>query len=385
VVRIEAVDTLLIDVPTIRPHVLAMATMHCQTICLVRIRCSDGTEGIGEASTIGGLSYGPESPEGIQLAIDTYFRPVLLTCDAGRPASAMAALSAAIVDNFFAKCAIETALLDAQGKRFGLPLSELLGGRVRDNVPVLWTLASGDTKSDIEEAERMLEARRHEAFKLKIGKRSVAEDVAHVAAIKRALGDRASIRVDVNQAWSETDARLGLRLLVDAGVDLVEQPIEGANRAGLARLRALGLIPIMADEALRGPNDAFAIASIGAADVFSVKIEQSGGLSAARRVYAIAEAAGVELYGGTMLESGVGTIASAQLFATFPKLHWGTELFGPLLLTEEILAQPLVYGDFALALPTGPGLGIALDEERLAFFRRGASRRTISIPTRAGA
>jgi muconate cycloisomerase len=60
-------------------------------------------------------------------------------------------------------------------------------------------------------------------------------------------------------------------------------------------------------------------------------------------------------------------------------------LFGPLLLTEEILAQPLVYGDFALALPTGPGLGIALDEERLAFFRRGASRRTISIPTRAGA
>ena len=384
-VRIEAVDTLLIDVPTIRPHVLAMATMHCQTICLVRIRCSDGTEGIGEASTIGGLSYGPESPEGIQLAIDTYFTPVLLTCDAGRPASAMAALSAAIVDNFLAQFAIETALLDAQGKRFGLPLSELLGGRVRDNVPVLWTLASGDTKSDIEEAERMLEARRHEAFKLKIGKRSVAEDVAHVAAIKRALGDRASIRVDVNQAWSETDARLGLRLLVDAGVDLVEQPIEGANRAGLARLRALGLIPIMADEALRGPNDALAIASIGAADVFSVKIEQSGGLSAARRVYAIAEAAGVELYGGTMLESGVGTIASAQLFATFPKLHWGTELFGPLLLTEEILAQPLVYGDFALALPTGPGLGIALDDERLAFFRRGASRRTISIPTRAGA
>ena len=187
-VRIEAVDTLLIDVPTIRPHVLAMATMHCQTICLVRIRCSDGTEGIGEASTIGGLSYSPESPEGIQLAIDTYFTPVLLTCDAGRPASAMAALSAAIVDNFFAKCAIETALLDAQGKRFGLPLSELLGGRVRDNVPVLWTLASGDTKSDIEEAERMLEARRHEAFKLKIGKRSVAEDVAHVAAIKRASG-----------------------------------------------------------------------------------------------------------------------------------------------------------------------------------------------------
>jgi muconate cycloisomerase len=383
VVRIEAVDTLLIDVPTIRPHVLAMATMHCQTLCLVRIRCSDGTEGIGEATTIGGLSYGPESPEGIQLAIDTYFRPVLLTCDAKRPAAAMAAISAAIVDNFFAKCAIETALLDAQGKRFGLPLSELLGGRLRDSVPVLWTLASGDTRNDIEEAERMLEARRHDAFKLKIGKRSVAEDVAHVAAIKRELGDRASIRVDVNQAWSESNARLGLRLLADAGVDLVEQPIDGANHEGLARLRALGLIPIMTDEALRGPHDALSLASSGAADAFSVKIEQSGGLTAARRVQAIAEAAGVELYGGTMLEAGIGTIASAQLFATFPRLHWGTELFGPLLLTEEILAEPLAYGDFALALPTGPGLGVALDEERVAFLRRGAARRTHSIPTRA--
>jgi muconate cycloisomerase len=383
VVRIEAVDTLLIDVPTIRPHVLAMATMHCQTLCLVRIRCSDGTEGIGEATTIGGLSYGPESPEGIQLAIDTYFRPVLLTCDAKRPAAAMAAISAAIVDNFFAKCAIETALLDAQGKRFGLPLSELLGGRLRDSVPVLWTLASGDTRNDIEEAERMLEARRHDAFKLKIGKRSVAEDVAHVAAIKRELSDRASIRVDVNQAWSESNARLGLRLLADAGVDLVEQPIDGANHEGLARLRALGLIPIMTDEALRGPHDALSLASSGAADAFSVKIEQSGGLTAARRVQAIAEAAGVELYGGTMLEAGIGTIASAQLFATFPRLHWGTELFGPLLLTEEILAEPLAYGDFALALPTGPGLGVALDEERVAFLRRGAARRTHSIPTRA--
>ena len=58
-----------------------------------------------------------------------------------------------------------------------------------------------------------------------------------------------------------------------------------------------------------------------------------------------------------MLEAGVGTAASAHVFATFPKLAWGTELFGPLLLTEEILTEPLDYAEFSLAVPTGPGLG----------------------------
>jgi muconate cycloisomerase len=381
-VRVERVETFLVDVPTIRPHVLAMATMYRQTLCIVRLHCSDGTVGIGEATTIGGLAYGDESPEGIKLAIDTYFAPVLTTCDADRPASAMAALAKTIVGNHFAKCAIETALLDAMGKRVGLPVSELLGGRVRDAVPVLWTLASGDTARDIAEAEEMIDRRRHDMFKLKIGKRAVGEDVAHVAAIKKALGARASVRVDVNQAWDEVSARRGIDMLADAGVDLVEQPIARANRAGMARLVQRARIPIMADEALRGPDDAYDFAVRTAADVLAVKIEQSGGLFAAKRVQAIADAAGIGLYGGTMLEAGVGTIASAHVFATFPQLAWGTELFGPLLLTEEILAEPLGYGEFALKVPQGPGLGIALDEDRIAFLRRDASRPTTLIPAK---
>ena len=106
------------------------------------------------------------------------------------------------------------------------------------------------------------------------------------------------------------------------------------------------------------------------ADVFAIKIEQSGGLMNSQRVAAIADAAGIGLYGGTMLEGGVGTIASAQVFATFANLQWGTELFGPLLLTEEILRTPLDYSDFELTVPSGPGLGIELDDERVRFFAR---------------
>lgn len=380
--RISSIDAVLVDVPTIRPHILAMATMYRQTLCLVRIHCDDGIVGIGEATTIGGLAYGPESPETIKLAIDTYCTPLLEGGDATRPAELCALLGRHLVGNNFAKCAIETALLDAQGQRCGLPVSEFLGGRVRDRLPVLWTLASGTTETDIAEAEAMIAARRHNVFKLKIGKRPLSEDVAHVGAIKRALGDAASIRVDVNMAWDEPTARKGIAMLADVGCDLVEQPIIRHNRAGMARLVKRAQIPIMADEALNGPASAYDYAVHAAADVFAVKIEQSGGLFAACQVQAVADAAGVALYGGTMLEAGVGTIASAHTFSTFPRIAFGTELFGPLLLTEEILQQPLDYSEFSLAVPVGPGLGIALDEDRVNFFRRDAAHKTISVPQR---
>ncbi|WP_304441861.1 muconate/chloromuconate family cycloisomerase [Collimonas sp. PA-H2] len=367
---IENIEVMLLDVPTIRPHRLSVATMHRQTLVLLRLASSDGIVGWGEATTIGGLAYGGESPESIKINIDTYIAPLLLGRDASQVALLMALVAKNVQGNRFAKCALETALCDAQAQRLGVPLSALFGGRVRDSLPVAWTLASGDTARDIAEAEKMLDLRRHNIFKLKIGLRPVREDAAHVAAIKRALGERASVRVDVNQAWSETDALLGMALLQDAGVDLVEQPIAARNHAGLRQLRAKCSMPLMADEALHGPLDAMALARLHAVDVFAVKITQSGGLTGAQQVAAIAAAAHIGLYGGTMLEGAIGTMASAQLFAGFPQLAWGTELFGPLLLTEEILQAPLVYQDFCLQLPAAPGLGIALDEERLDFLRR---------------
>ena len=371
---IERIETVLVDLPTVRPHKLAVATMNGQTLMLVRIHCSDGSIGIGEGTTIGGLAYGGESPESMKLAIDTYFAPVMLGQDACRIQALMARIGRMVKDNRFAKSAVETALLDAHGKRLGLPVSELLGGRRRDSLAVAWTLASGNTQADIAEAEAMLARRRHNVFKLKIGARGVRDDVAHVAAIKRALGDHVSIRVDVNMAWNETDAAWAMPALADAGCELVEQPV--ATAAALSRLVRRFPVALMADESLTGPESAFELARVQGADVFAIKIEQSGGLFAAQRVAAIADAAGIGLYGGTMLEGGVGTIASAQLFATFANLQWGTELFGPLLLTEEILAEPLDYHDFELHLPHGPGLGIALDEDRLAFFARSGLHRS---------
>lgn len=365
---IERIETCLVDLPTIRPHKLSVATMHGQTLMLVKVFCSDGITGIGEATTIAGMAYGPESPESMKLVTDAYLAPASIGRDATRIQLLMAHLAKLVRVNHFSKSALETALLDAHGRRLGVPVSELLGGRHRERLPVAWTLASGDTDRDIAEAEMMLERRRHKIFKLKIGAKEVKADIKHVADIKRALGDRGSVRVDVNMAWSETQAAWAIPALVDAGCDLVEQPV--ASAAALARLMRRFPVGLMADEILQGPQSAFEIAKQEGADVFAIKIEQSGGLFAAQRVAAIADAAGIELYGGTMLEGAVSTIASAQLFASLPNLQWGTELFGPLLITEEILTQPLDYSDFGLTVPNGPGLGIELDTDRIKRFTR---------------
>ena len=369
-VRIEQIEVVIADIPTVRPHVLAMTTMHSQAVVLVFLRRSDGIFGVGEATTIGGLAYGEESPESIKVNIETYFAPILQSCDADDVAACMALLSGHIVGNRFAKCAIETALLDGLGQARGLPVSELLGGRRVDRLEVAWTLASGDTALDIEEGKRVFEARRHRHFKLKIGKRDVEADCAHVGAIAKAFEGKASVRVDVNQAWSRGQAAKGAAMLQDAGVVLIEQPLAKSDFEGMAELTANCDIAIMADEALTGPDSARQLAKEHAGDAFSLKITQSGGLVPAAEVAVIAREANIALYGGTMLEGGIGTAASAHLFACLPDLVWHTELFGPLLMTEEFLTEPLVYRDFGLVVPDGPGLGVRVDRGKLDLFRR---------------
>ena len=239
-VVIEQVETMLVDLPTIRPHKLSMATMNGQTLMLVRVRCSDGTMGIGEGTTIGGLAYGAESPEGMKLAIDTYFAPLMMGADASRVPALMARLNTSIRDNRFAKCAVETALFDALGHRTGLPVSELLGGRQRDRLPVAWTLASGDTGRDIDEARRMLELRRHKIFKLKIGRRSVQEDVEHVAAIKKAQGQVGADAQGLSQSYSMPDEPASKTIERLGGKEAVQRLEQVAEVSGAAEALRTG-------------------------------------------------------------------------------------------------------------------------------------------------
>lgn len=367
---IKDIETYLVDLPTIRPHHLSMTEMRMQSMVIIRIIYADGTEGVGEATTIGGLSYGVESPESIKLNIDTYFKPLLLNQEADNVNYLMSVINKNVRGNEIAKSGIETALLDAKAKRLSVPLHSLLGGALTDSLPVLWTLASGKTETDIEEAKQLLAEKRHNVFKLKIGWQHPQLAVNHVVAIKKALGDEVKITVDVNQAWSESTAKQYIGKLQDGGVDLIEQPIPAANIEGMARLTQQFSIPIMADESLGQLPDAYKLAQLRSTDVFALKIGKSGGLYETQKQAAIAEASGIELYGGTLLEGTIGSMASAHVFSTLKNMSWGTELFGPLLLTDDIVKESIEFHDFSLHLTDKPGLGLELDMDKINKYKR---------------
>ncbi len=377
---IESIDAVLVDLPTIRAHKLAMTTLSSQTLVIVLLRTSDGLTGLGEATTIGGLAYGEQSPESIKVNIDTYLRPLLIGQDATRVQAAMRRVDASVQGNSFAKAAVETALLDAHGQRLGVPVHVLLGGAVRDTLPVLWTLASGDAQRDVAEGLSLIEARRHRVFKLKIGTRAWRDDVAHVAAIRQGLGESVMLTCDVNQAWDEPTAVQAIAALESLGVGLIEQPVARRNRRALARLAQRFDVAIMADEAVHDAIDASELARDAAADVFALKVSQAGGLWPTLRACAVADAAGVGVYGGTLLEGSVGSVAAAHVFAACPQLAWGTELFGPLLLTDDIVVERPVYRDFALEVPQQPGLGVQIDADKLSYYRRDRQRTSLGMP-----
>jgi muconate cycloisomerase len=367
---IQSIEAILVDIPTIRPHKLSMTTMGVQTMVIVRMQDSDGLEGLGEATTIGGLAYGPESPESVKLTIDHYMAPLLI----GQPVNSINALRVrlgrVIRGNNLAKSAIETALLDLQGKHLNRPVSDLLGGAVHHHIPVLWTLASGDTAKDIDEALSLIAANRYCDFKLKIGARAVMDDVRHVAAIKAAVGDTTSVRVDVNQAWDEATAAKGMAELQTAGIDLVEQPTPMKDHAALVRLSSKFHIPLLADEAVADAADGYNLAAAGFAGAYALKIAKAGGPARALELAHVASAAGIGLYGGTLLEGTIGTAAALHAWSTLDTLHWGSEMFGPLLMKDDIVTKPLNFHNNGVDLPAGPGLGLEIDEDKLNEYRR---------------
>lgn len=377
-VKIERIETILVDVPTRRPHKLAFATVTEQNYVLVRIHAG-GLVGIGEAATIGGPRWGDESTEAIKANIDRYIAPVIVGQNALNLNVLEGRLERCIRGNSFARAAVNMALYDLAARANGLSVASLLGGPVETAIELAWTLASGSTDTDIAEAEEMLTLKRHRHFKVKIGFGDPDRDVAHVARLAETLAGRASMRVDVNQGWDEHTASRLIPRLEAAGVALVEQPLPRWNVEGMARIAAQSKLAIMADEGVASVHDAMAHARARAADVFALKVTKAGGYAETRRVAAVARGAGLSLYGGCMLETGIGTAAYLQLFSTLAPLTWGCELFGPMLLDHGLTTAPLDVRDFAIHLPQGPGIGVALDEAKLAFFRRDRGGSSVSV------
>lgn len=374
---IERIEARILDIPTIRPHKLSFGAIQRQSPVIVQLWLNNGACGFCEAATIGGPSWNEESPESIAHAIAHYLAPAVVQQKAGCIEHVLTRMDLACKGNAFAKSAVEMALIDALARTLDIPAWQLLGGKVHDSLPLAWTLASGDVQRDLQEAQLRLEQGRHRIFKMKIGARTPQADVAHVTQIARGLPDSATLTVDVNQAWDGNTARRYLPELIDAGVSLIEQPVAKWNVPAMAQLcQELRGALVMADETVCTPQDAMMLARASASHVFSLKVAKHGGLLRTRQVAAVAQAADIGWYGGTMLETSIGSAASAHVFSTLSGEHHGCELFGPQLLVDDIVENPMPIRDFCLQLPDGPGYGVQVSLQQLDRFDRQRSGQT---------
>jgi muconate/chloromuconate cycloisomerase len=368
--KITAVETTLLDIPFVRPHHLSFGTIAEANFVLVRLRTDQGLEGLGEAVTLGGPTWGEESVESIQATIERYLAPELIGQDPFGIEAINQRLARRVRGNLFARSALEMACFDLLGKALDQPLYNLLGGLVRDRLPLSWSLAIGDPAAEIAEAERLMAQQRHFIFKIKVGEQAPETDVRRVGEIARALDGRARLRVDANQGWDELTALATIPKLEPLGVELMEQPVPRWNLEALARIAARVDLPIMADESVCTPHDAIALVVRQAADVFALKLAKAGGILASKAVAAIASAAGLPCYIGCMIETGVGTAAYAHFGASTPVVTLGCELFGPLMLVEDIVQPPIRFGQGDILVPSGPGLGVTLDQALVEKYRR---------------
>jgi muconate cycloisomerase len=368
--RVESVRTSLLNIPLVRPHVTSVARIQYQSSVLVRVRTTDGVEGFGEAVVPGGPWWSGDSIEGIEALIHRYLAPLLIGEDAANIDFQIQRLNRLVPGAHFAKAGVDMALWDARGKSLGVPVYQLLGGADRSRLPVTWAPGADAAEVVAREIQEKLAKGVHSSFKLKMGKTDPESDVARIADVSRRIPAGTPLAVDLNGAWDELTARRWIPALCDVGVSLIEQPLARWDLEGLARILSLTKAAIMADESLIDVHDAQRLAQSRAVNVFAQKLAKSGGIREVQRIGVIAEACGISCYGGTTIESSLGTAAAVHAFCASGSLTAGTELFGPLLLADDIVEEPIRYSDGYVHLNGGPGFGVALDERKIAKYAR---------------
>src|SRR5947207_11445141 len=210
--------------PFRRPHHMSFTTLEAVNFVFVRLETSDGLVGWGEAACLGGPTWSEESAESIAATIERYIAPWLRGRDAAHIEALRVEMARRIQGNPFARAAIEMALWDLNGRALGVPVHRLLGGRVRDRVPLSWSLAVTDPKAEVEEARAMV-ARGHRIFKIKTGAHSLVDDLRRVESIRAAVGPDVSLRVDANQGWDRATAFKAIQAMTPHDLGFVEQPL----------------------------------------------------------------------------------------------------------------------------------------------------------------
>jgi muconate cycloisomerase len=327
---------------------------------IVRIATDGSIAGWGEAAP---WAVFTGTAEANALGIHAYLRPLLLGADPFDVTRIMLEADHALVGHPEGKAAVEMALLDIVGQRLGVPVASLFGGLYRDAIPLSVSIANPDFAEDVDLA-RDLAAKGINIFKVKTGFLTHCEDLARLEKLRAVLPESVDLRIDYNQGLEPWDAIPKLRDVEAFRPTFIEQPVRRQHLAAMAAIAAALDTPIMADESVFTPAEAVELVRQRAADLVSIKIMKAGGITKAREVAAIAAAAGIAGYGGTMFEGGIAIAAGLHLVAATPNISLGAEFYtSTYVMGAEVLAEPIRIAQGRTLVPTGAGLGITVDED----------------------
>lgn len=350
---------------------------------LVRIVTDDGSVGYGEATPLPdwGGDFGRRSGETLRTVIsivNDIFAPALVGADPTAVAAARRTMDRLVIGNNYAKCAVDIALHDLWGKSVGLPIYKLLGGAVRESVPIAHMIGLMPESHALDEA---VTAAGEGVRGLQIkGGVDAERDIRLVRTLRRHVGESVSLRLDANQGYGHAKSATQIvARLAEAGANLIEQPAAGL--AYLAEVTARSSIPIIADESCWDINDALDIVRCRAADCLSIYLAKAGGFVGARPVAAVAEAQHLACDVNGSIESAIGNAANVH----FALAHAAISLACVIPVNapagahpysvagryyeDDVISEPFAVRDGAILPLDRPGLGIEIDEARLARYR----------------
>jgi muconate cycloisomerase len=364
--RIKHIEPIAVSLPMTKPMKMAGVLIAAADNVLVRLELDSGQVGWGEAASAHAMTG--ETVESMMAAI-RHMSPSLLQMNAADIAAVSRRMDELMYYNQSAKSVVEMALHDAWGRATGKPVFELLGGRRRSRVPVLWLLGTGSIEGDVAEALAK-KAAGFIAFKVKVGVGDPLDDAARTRRVCEALGPGLLISADANQGYSVEQALAYVKAVDGAGLAFFEQPIAGHDIDGMAKITAATQIPLGFDEGLHGIDDLLQHHQRKAARGCSLKTIKLGGLRGVMRAAKLCAELGMQVnLACKVAESGIAAAAIMHLAAAVPAVEWGVSVSNQYL-ADDIVRAPVKVIDGHAEVPPGVGLGVDVDEARVRRYQR---------------
>ena len=348
-----------LSVPLRVPFKTALRTVYRVEDVVVEVRTDEGAVGWGEAPPTGKITG--DTFSGIVGAIRDHIAPSVIGREVEALEPLLQTIQSCVVKNASAKAAVDMAVWDLYGQKYGLPVYRLLGGG-RTRIETDITISVNDPEVMAEDTREAIR-RGYGCLKVKVGA-NPALDVRRLAAVREAAGAATILRIDANQAWQPKEAVRILNAMQDRGLDIefVEQPVAAHDLEGLKYVTERSSVPVLADESVFSPADALKIMQMGAADLINIKLMKCGGLYPALQIASAAEVYGVPCMIGCMLEAKISVNAAVHL-ACARGIITKIDLDGPVLCSEDPVLGGAVFAEKDITVSDAPGLGVRGVEE----------------------